>query len=313
MLKVNRVFVVLGICLISVVKLHSQIRLHTVLPSKTDSSIDIVTSAGDEHYVYLSDSVLKLNKLFLFLPGTLGRGKNPRLIVPFAAKLGYHAISLSYASDIALAQLCKTSDEKKCFENGREEIISGKDLDKTLVVNPANSIENRVLKLIKYLSQDFPTENWAQFLTADGKINWSKICVAGQSQGGGHAAFIAYKQPVDRVVMFASPKDYSDYSNQPANWLFQNSKTSISRFFAFVHSDDNSNGCTWEQQKEIVKLMGMNKFGDWGNVDLVHSPYNHTHLLTSTKKQPFPHGSVINDLSYESAWRYMLLYTIIKD
>lgn len=287
--------------------LKAQLRTYQILPSATDPRIDIYTSPGDEHYVYLNDSIKPLNKLFVFLPGTLGRGKNPRFITPFAASVGYHAINLTYCSDVALAQFCKNNSNIECFENGRQELIYGDDLTTELNVNQLNSIENRLKKLLLYLSDRFPNDNWKQFLTSNNEISWEKICIGGQSQGGGHAAYIAQKTKVGRVLMFASPKDYSNYFHAPGNWLKKETKTPINRYFGFVHSLDETNGCTWAEQKEIFSLMGLDKFGKWINVDNSHPPYEHTRTLTSTNSFSFPHGAPINDLSYKPVWRYLLL------
>lgn len=128
-------------------------------------------------------------------------------------------------------------------------------------VNKANSIVNRLQKLLLYLASNYPTDNWSQFLTASGDINWQKICVAGQSQGGGHAAFIAQQKKVGRVIMFASPKDFSNTYNAPAFWLTQKSATPLNRYFGFVHTLDETNGCTWPQQKIIFTAMGFDALG----------------------------------------------------
>jgi len=53
--------------------------------------------------------------------------------------------------------------------------------------------------------------------------------------------------------------------------------------------------------------MGFDALGKWVNVDETLPPYQHTHTLTSTKPQGFPHGAVIGDKSYETVWKYMLL------
>lgn len=285
---------------------QAQLRVYKILPSLTDEDINIITAIGDEHHVYISDSLKPLNKLFVFLPGTGGRGKNPRFVPQFAARMGYHSISLTYPSDLALAQICKSSPDQLCFDNGRDEIIFGKDLSKEWNVNEANGIENRLRKLLLYLSKAYPSEKWNQFLTKNEEINWLKVCVAGQSQGGGHAAFIAQRKKVDRVLMFGSPKDYSDYFHKPAQWLYAKSETSINRYFGFVHTLDERNGCTWPEQVEIFKIMGFDVFGKWVNVDEAKPPYSNTRTLTSIKQQPFAHGSVINDPGYEPVWRYML-------
>lgn len=286
---------------------NAQLRTYTILPSLTDSAINTYTNPGDEHYVYLNDSAKKLNKLFLFLPGTNGRGKNAKYVVPFAAAVGYHAISLTYCADLALAMICKRTGDSACFTNGRQEIIFGDDVSKAWEVNKANSIVNRLQKLLVYLAHNYPKDNWAQFLTATGDINWQKICVAGQSQGGGHAAFIAQQKKVDRVIMFASPKDYSNAYKAPAFWLYQKTATPLDRYFGFVHTLDETNGCTWPQQKEIFTTMGFDALGPWINVDETAPPYQHTHTLTSTKPQGFPHGAVIGDKGYETVWKYMML------
>ncbi len=285
---------------------NAQLRTYKVLPSATDADIDSYTKEGDEHYIYLNDSLKPVNKLFVFLPGTLGRGKNPRFIVPYAASLGYHAIALTYSSDIALAQICKESDDKECFEKGRQEIAFGHDLSSQLQVNIANGINNRLHKLLIHLTKNYPQDNWKQFLTKDNEINWKKVCLAGQSQGGGHAAYIAQIKEVDRVIMFASPKDYSNFFKRPANWLYRKSKTTIDHYYGFVHSLDGSNGCTWKEQQEIFTVMGIDHFGEWENVDAQIPPYNNTHMLTSNKAQRFPHGSVISDESYKPVWKYLL-------
>jgi len=288
-------------------KANAQLRTYTILPSQTDKAIDTYTNPGDEHYVYLNDSVKKLNKLFVFLPGTNGRGKGAKLVMPVAASVGYHAISLTYCSDLALAMICKNTSDSNCFNNGRQEIIFGDDVSKAWTVNKANSIENRLQKLLLYLAATYPNDNWKQFLTSTNEINWEKICLAGQSQGGGHAAFIAQQKKLDRVIMFASPKDHSNTFDKPAFWMYQKSVTPLNRYFGFVHTKDETNGCTWPQQKTIFTTMGFDALGKWVNVDETLPPYQHTHTLTSTKPQGFPHGAVIGDKSYETVWKYMLL------
>lgn len=303
----QKLFLIIPVLVLCCSSINAQLRTYTILPSQTDKAIDTYTSPGDEHYVYLNDSVKKLNKLFLFLPGTNGRGKNAKFVVPFAAAVGYHAISLTYCADLALAMICKKTSDSSCFANGRQEIIFGDDVSKAWTVNKANSIVNRLQKLLLYLAATYPNDNWKQFLTATNDINWQKICVAGQSQGGGHAAFIAQQKMVGRVIMFASPKDYSNTFDKPAFWLYQKSATPLNRYFGFVHTNDETNGCTWPQQKTIFTVMGFDALGAWINVDETAAPYLHTHTLTSTKPQGFPHGAVISDRSYEMVWRYMML------
>ena len=69
------------------------------------------------------------------------------------------------------------------------------------------SIENRTVKLLRYLEQKHPDDEWGQFLQGD-QLAWNKIVIGGMSQGGGHA-LIATRHLVARVLCFGGPKDYS--------------------------------------------------------------------------------------------------------
>src|SRR5271166_5091306 len=95
------------------------------------------------------------------------------------------------------------------------------------------SLGLRVFKLLLYLKTLRPREHWEQFLNDDDSIKWETIAVAGQSQGGGHAALIGIKHQVARVLCFGSPKDYSKRLNAPAAWYGDESATPKDRFFAF--------------------------------------------------------------------------------
>lgn len=282
-----------------------QLRITPVSPNQTDAQINTFTTDRKMHVVYFDPLAVKRNELFLFLPGTNGTGFGAPELNKTAALLGYHVLSLMYPDSIALARY-RELNNPEMYAQGREEIITGNDVSKEFNVTRANSIENRLIKLLLYLSDKYPTENWQQFLNRDMSIAWEKIAVAGQSQGGGHAAFIAKKHVVARVLMFASPKDYSTYFMAPASWLSWISKTPVNRYFTFVHSDDGSNGCTYPQQVEIWSAMGLTANWVQVNVDSVSAPYLNSHILTSTKQQSFPHGAVISDAGYREVWKYMM-------
>jgi hypothetical protein len=284
----------------------AQVRTRIILPADTDPAIDGFSSSVFSHYVYLGESSKKRNQLLVFLTGTGGPGGTAKEFNETAARLGYHVINLIYPDTISMAFICKRNPDKECFDNARKESVVGGDFIQGLEISKANGIENRLLKLILYLKKKFPLENWEQFLKSE-KINWKKIVVSGQSQGGGHAAYIAKTHKVSRVLMFASPKDYGIVYNSPANWILTKSKTPSSRYFAFAHGSD-SLGCTFSQQLEIFKEMKLYRFGEIVNVDNIAAPFYHTHILTSTRviKTTTAHSSVIVLPEFEFVWRYML-------
>lgn len=286
-------------------KLSAQVVNLRILPGSTDSAINTFSGKGYFHTVYFDKAVMKKGQLLVFLTGTGGKGEGPKDFNLFAASLGYRVINLIYPDDFSLSRYQRAPDMEN-YAKGREEIITGKDLSQQINVNRANSIENRLYKLLVDLHRRFPRRGWEDFYDKDGNIIWSNITLAGQSQGGGHAAFIAKEHQVARVIMFGSPKDYSVRYNRPPDWIAKDGKTPLDRYFSFVHSKDDHNACTYPQQQEIWKAFGLYKFGFEKDVDKTSPPYNDVHLLTSSRPQNNPHTSVVRDAAYKAAWQYML-------
>ena len=86
-------------------------------------------------------------------------------------------------------------------------------------VTRANGIVNRVNKLLARLHSTYPTEGWGQYLLADNTVDWSKVILAGHSQGGGHVGVLAKSVALARAVYFSSPEDWNDLLDRPATWL----------------------------------------------------------------------------------------------
>lgn len=169
-----------------------------------------------------------------------------------------------------------------------------------------NSIQSRLHFLLLYLSEHFPQENWQQFLTSDKSLDYGKLILAGSSQGGGHAALMAYEHEVARVVMFASPKDFNVHLNQPAKWYANPCATPLNRFFSFVHSKDEGHGCSYAQQLENYRAMKLSPAYPAVNVDNNAPPYQHTRLLTSDLPSDAPHGAPLREKAYTAVWKYLL-------
>ena len=146
-----------------------------VIPSATDKAIDTFDTP---HRVYLNKKVKPRKQLVVFLPGTGGDGRGGRLINETAAELGYHAVSLSYPSSIP-ATSCRRENDADCFERFRMEIITGEDRSGLISVNRANSIENRLLKLVIHLKSANPDDGWENFLAKGNELKWENIVLTG--------------------------------------------------------------------------------------------------------------------------------------
>lgn len=279
--------------------------VHEVLPSATDKNIDKFSGDGWMHWTYFNPAAPARHQVIVFLAGTGGTGKGHRALNQLAANEGYHLVSLAYPSEISISHFHKSVDPD-AFLKARENIIYGKTPFAGLDITPANSIQNRLLKLLQYLAETYPQENWSQYFAAPGRLEWGKLVLAGQSQGGGHACLIALQHPVARVLMFGSPKDFNINFNKPATWFAGPNATPLNRYFSFVHSADSKHGCTYPQQLENYRALKLIPKYPVINVDETPPPFAHSRLLTSQRPQENPHGSVILDAAYQEVWKYLL-------
>ncbi len=117
-----------------------------------------------------------------------------------------------------------------CYGKVRLEIIDGTDRTGLVGVNRANSVENRLIKLLQYMLRNYPNAGWEQFLESGQSIKWSFIVTSGHSQGGGHAAILAKYHKIARVVMFAA-MDYNGRVMKPANWIGANNATPAPAYY----------------------------------------------------------------------------------
>jgi hypothetical protein len=171
-----------------------------IVPRSTDECISV---APDSHVVFRAPGVTQTGRLFVFLPGTGATARDYRLILSQAARNGYHAMGIAYPNETAVATLCAGA-ASACYGDVRLEIVTGQPSSGVVTVDRANSIENRIVRLLGFMRATEPAGNWGQFLIGDTAVAWSKVSVAGHSQGGGHALFIAQRHAVLRATAYAS-------------------------------------------------------------------------------------------------------------
>lgn len=314
-------------------------------PSRTDPAIK---TFDDPHLIWVNRDIVVDRKaglpaargqLLLFLPGTVAPEatavkksesakstaepaapkkapsvrSGPFAFCELAANLGYHTIFLRYPNDKSASAATRDEDMAE-FERFRMALIAGGTSKHLGTIPRTESIEHRLIKLLEHLQRVRPRENWKQFLTDSGEINWRAVAVAGQSQGGGHAVLIAKKHEVARVIATGAPKDYSLRHSKPAAWLTAESATPASRIFCFNHVQDKQ-AANLEQQRENLRALGLDKLAPAVNVDKATLPYSHSRMLFTDfpggKQLPSreAHTAVISNRNVETfgpVWRYML-------
>jgi hypothetical protein len=299
-----------------------------VVPRNTDPAIGAAFNSPHTTYVNRDIVIEKApqssqdrHELLVFLPGTNGKADGAKAFCELAAELGYHVVNLMYPDDIA-ASICAGDNKPKAFEEFRMALIAGGQ-SKYISITRADSIENRLAKLLRYLHANHADEGWNQFSNEDGTVKWSTIAVAGQSQGGGHAALIGIKHRVTRVVSTGAPKDFSKKLDAPAAWYALESATPKACFFTFNHVQDPK-GCTPKQLQMNLTALKLDAFGPPVDVTQKDSPYLHTRILMTSypavavegpnsKGAKIAHTSVIassNASRWQKVWTYMLTETV---
>lgn len=293
-----------------------------VKPSATTSGID--PGFDRRHFVYRpTDKIEETGRLLLFLPGTGGAPSAYRAFLETASSLGLHTIGLSYVNGESMASYCSNAETGGCFEEARLEVIDGVDRVSALQVDRQNSIENRLVRLLLHLAVVRENEEWETFLKATRtKVNWSKVIVAGHSQGGGHAGVIAKHHEVSRVAMIAST-DWWLGERRPADWMSEPSATPKIRYFGLGHERDLL--VLKNRYLEGWKALGLEEMGE---IQAPESPsgiyFGGTHRLitdvTPRVRTPLldAHSAMIVDAFtpldiesntpvMETAWRYLLV------
>lgn len=255
-----------------------------IKPSSTDSTI---TNTDVAHYIKYNRSNAQ-SKLLLFLPGTNGiPDKGPMQLFNTAIEQGYKVINLSYINEQAVARYCKGENLKNdpdCTEKFRTQRIFGTQLTTFIPDEPQDAIMNRFIKLLVHLSEVDPKGNWDMYLDK-GKPKWDIITVAGQSQGGGMAAFIAKQIKVNRIITFSGGWDYSK-EKEIAKWYASESVTPPNRWFGVYHTKEPM-AATLDESYRAMSI-----------------PYNHIFpLALEIREGKKAHGEGIRNITYEEMWK----------
>lgn len=203
-----------------------------VAPRDTDPAI--ARGVADNVVIY-RESTPRGAPLLIFLPPTFGRPVNLQLFLDTASRSGYRAIGLMYDDAPSADSVCPQDPNPNCSQQFHQKRVYGDPVTGVIHDAPAESIVNRLVKLLAYLDAHHPGSGWNDYLTGRAP-NWSRIAIGGHSQGAGMAAFIAKSRNVRRVVLFSSPWDYHAANGELASWLLGPSATPLDRWYGAYHA-----------------------------------------------------------------------------
>lgn len=286
-------------------------REYLIAPKTTDPAI---TTALSNHFASVKEGTTLKNVLYVFLPGTYRNPTVCRATTRKAASLGYHSIGLMYDNLVAGNPLCRATGDITCHSRARREVIDGIDRHPSVHVNVPNSLINRLYKLLNYLKTKYPAQNWGQYIL-NGKPNWSKIIVAGHSQGGAIAGVIGRYYPVKKVIMF-SMMDFLNNGKIP-DWVKMTANKE--KYYALTNSADEL--VPYPKVKLGWDAMGISAYGGRINVDWNPFPYSNSHTLittitpASTGADKFHNSTGVDSYIpknaagkyiYDKAWEYLI-------
>ena len=284
---------------------------YQVLPQETEQGI---ASSNEPHFAYVDTRANSRGMLLIFLSGTNSYPVNYQLFSETAAAEGYHVINLNYINhEPALDCFAKDGE---CFSQYHEEVLFGTPVSDLVSIDSANSIYNRILATLNYLTSKYPDQKWHQFYTSS-SLNFEKLVLAGHSQGGGHAAYFAKKFSINRLILFAAPYDYSEEHDRPAAWFDSGFNTSSERFFGLLHKNDEL--VSTSHLHAIWQEMGLLSASDTTSADTATFPKVQA-LVTSYDPNPnaaprLKHNVPVRDDALpegaegehlKSVWKYLL-------
>jgi len=167
--------------------------------------------------------------LLLFLPATRSRPADYQRFLTTALGDGYHVLGLDYWNlGRTLSGTCGA--DARCYGQVQRNRFDGTRGSGNSDVSPAGSIVSRLRDAVAHLDAVDPRGGWGRFVRSDEDISWSQILVAGHSQGGGEAAYIAHIRPVLGALMFSSPVE--SVGPVHATWMDHPGLTPVARMYA---------------------------------------------------------------------------------
>jgi hypothetical protein len=205
-----------------------------IAPSSTGAVDDI--GLGKHHHVYIpSEAKRSSDAIVVFLPGTTWPASYYEQFLHTSADLGLVTIGLAYDwSNRSITEVNYNADlNDKLWGDIHEAVVNGgkwpeakwKTDAPTQDVSTQNSVVYRLHALLHYCGL-------SSALLSDGNINWNQIVIAGHSQGGVHAWFMAKIFSVQALLSFSGEGEHN------AAWVSPEFATPWEKLRLVTHSKD---------------------------------------------------------------------------
>jgi len=172
--------------------------------------------------------------LLVFLPGTGSVPSSYMRFLDTAHAEGYSVLGLDYPDmGHSLARSCQ--GDMACYDDMLANRFNGADPTQFSAVHPSDAIADRLNDALGYLDAHDADGSWQRYRVGS-RVRWTDLVLAGHSQGGSEAAYIAHVHKVRGVLMFSSPGE--GLAGQTPTWTTRPSATPASREWALDDTHD---------------------------------------------------------------------------
>jgi hypothetical protein len=258
---------------------------HVVRPEAIDPQADRWLQ---DEYALVDQAAPRANQLVVYLVGANNKPAGGLPMMRELARMGFHVLAPMYANDYDIRAICSPAKDpdEDCHGKIRLEAFEGVDHSPHLEVQPANSAEVRVARLLAHLQATSPAEGWGVYLDGD-RPRWASIVIAGHSHGASSSGLIGTVRSVARVVMLSGPFDNRD--GAPPPWTRRPPATPRDRYYVLSHTKEDQ----FSQHVKDWEAMGLGKLGPVTPVDDARPPFGSSHQLVTSLVPPpgkNPHG-----------------------
>jgi hypothetical protein len=261
------------------------------------ADVDARSSAVSGPHIVFQDRSNDKGPLLIFLTGTGGlttqAARSEQAFIGTALARGYRFLILSYIDAVAISQICTPpvlAGNPDCAGKVRQRRSFGDAVTPLIDDTPQDAIVYRIATLLQHLAKTDAQGSWERYLDGD-HPRWDRIVLAGQSQGGGMAAFIAKRIAVGGVIDFSGGWDMAG-RGRIAAWYSAPGATAPERLYG-----------TYHVQEKFAKSIA-------ASYGAMHFPAGHQFALDKPLRNPGAsnpgHGEGAANPVYKDVWEEML-------
>jgi len=200
---------------------------------QADPTVSDPNSHPDDMQRASVDTSMPLKKKLCVVLTGIGTGPGQG-VGDWAGHQGYHVFQVGYSNAIAMAPNGTTDPNMPGNTRMNQFDALGRTPSNAQTLLP-DSIQERTIKAIQYLTVHDPGGDWGWFLNQDGTMRWSDGCFIGYSYGATHLAVIARYVRLGLGVSTSGPQSegFPD-----ASWITTPSATPVGRMFSIFGSED---------------------------------------------------------------------------